>query len=228
MIEDAIRSAEATSPDPCFDFAPELKGSFPQLPIFDEALEGISEKAKIDKAKDLEASAKAVDPERIKKVRKASYQEVLSRITLVNSNGLRHSYNHSLASASVTAVAEESGESEVAWISTPAIFLNEVSPAWTRLQYRSSKCCGCSRKACDRLDPCSILLLICIISRANRAFAVAARHDVERLQHRHAGLQHRRQLPVKKVMSFWLMPRPPRSVCRLILVTRMPWRRRLS
>ncbi|MBP1697722.1 MAG: peptidase modulator of gyrase, partial [Deltaproteobacteria bacterium] len=78
MIEDAIRSAEATSPDPCFDFAPELKGSFPQLPIFDEALEGISEKAKIDKAKDLEASAKAVDPERIKKVRKASYQEVLS------------------------------------------------------------------------------------------------------------------------------------------------------
>jgi PmbA protein len=115
MIEDAIRSAEATSPDPCFDFAPEFKGSFPELPIFDEALEGTSEKAKIDKAKDLEASAKAVDPERIKKVRKASYQEVLSRITLVNSNGLRHSYNHSLASASVTAVAEASGESEVAW-----------------------------------------------------------------------------------------------------------------
>jgi len=115
MIEDAIRSAEATSPDPCFDFAPKFKGSFPELPIFDEALEGISEKAKIEKAKDLEASAKAVDPERIKKVRKASYQEVLSRITLVNSNGLQHSYNTSLASASVTAVAEESGESEVAW-----------------------------------------------------------------------------------------------------------------
>jgi PmbA protein len=115
MIEDAIRSAEATSPDPCFDFTPEFKGSLPELPIFDEALEGISEKAKIDKAKDLEASAKAVDPERIKKVRKASYQEVLSTITLVNSNGLRHSYNHSLASASVTAVAEEAGESEVAW-----------------------------------------------------------------------------------------------------------------
>ena len=115
MIEDAIRSAEATSPDPCFDFAPESKGIFQDLPIFDEALEGISEKAKIDKAKDLEASAKAVDPDRIKKVRKASYQEFLSRITLVNSNGLRHSYNTSLASASVTAVAEESGESEVAW-----------------------------------------------------------------------------------------------------------------
>ncbi len=115
MIEDAIGSAEATSPDPCFDFAPGLKASPPGLPIFDETLEGISERVKIQKAKDLEASARAVDPERIKKVRKASYQEVLSTTTLVNSNGLRSSYNHSLASASVTVVAEASGESEVAW-----------------------------------------------------------------------------------------------------------------
>ncbi len=115
MIEDAIRSAEATSPDPCFDLAPALSASPPELPIFDETLEGISEKVKIQKAKDLEASAKAVDPARIKKVRKASYQEVLSRTTLVNSNGLRYSYKQSLASASVTAVAEALGESEVAW-----------------------------------------------------------------------------------------------------------------
>jgi len=115
MIEDAIRSAEPTSPDPCFDFAPALQGPLPELPIFDESLEWISEKIKIEKAKDLEASTRAVDPERIKKVRKASYREVLSRTTLVNSNGIRNSYAHSLASASVTAVAEASGESEVAW-----------------------------------------------------------------------------------------------------------------
>ncbi len=115
MIEDAIRSAEATSPDPCFDFAPALPAAPPELPIFDGSLEGISEKVKIEKAKDLEASTRAVDPERIKKVRKASYQDVLSRTTLVNSNGFRNSYPHSLASVSVTAVAEASGESEVAW-----------------------------------------------------------------------------------------------------------------
>jgi PmbA protein len=126
MIEDAIRSAEATSPDPCFDFAPGLKASLPELPIFDEALEGISEKVKIEKAKDLEASTKAVDPERIKKVRKASYQEVLSTTTLVNSNGLQYSYDHSLASVSVTAVAEESGESEVAWDFDASHFFNDL------------------------------------------------------------------------------------------------------
>ncbi len=126
MIEDAIRSAEATSPDPCFDFAPVLKASPPELPIFDKTLEGISEKIKIEKAKDLEASAKAVDSERIKKVRKASYQEVLSRTTLVNSNGLRCSYDHSLASVSVTAVAEESGESEVAWDFDASHFFDDL------------------------------------------------------------------------------------------------------
>ena len=125
-IEDTIRSAEAASPDPCFDFAPVLKASPPELPIFDQTLEGISEKIKIEKAKDLEASTKAVDPERIKKVRKASYQEVLSRTTLVNSNGLRYSYDHSLASASVTAVAEESGESEVAWDFDASHFFNDL------------------------------------------------------------------------------------------------------
>jgi len=126
MIEDAIRSAEATSPDPCFDFAPILKASPPDLPIFDQTLEGISEKMKIEKAKDLEASAKAVDPERIKKVRKASYQEVLSKTTLVNSNGLRYSYDHSLASVSVTAVAEEAGESEVGWDFDASHFFNDL------------------------------------------------------------------------------------------------------
>jgi PmbA protein len=126
MIEDAIRSAEVTFPDPCFDFAPVPQAPLPELSIFDETLEGILEKIKIEKAKDLEASAKAVDPERIKKVRNASYQEVLSRTTLVNSNGFRNSFDHSLASVSVTAVAEASGESEVAWDFDASHFFSDL------------------------------------------------------------------------------------------------------
>ena len=126
MIEDAIRSAEATSPDPCFDFAPALK-TFPSgLPIFDETLEGIPEKRKIEKAKRLEESARSVDPGRIKKVRKASYQDVFSRITLINSNGVQFSYDDTLASVSVTAVAEESGESEVGWDFDVSHFFNDL------------------------------------------------------------------------------------------------------
>jgi PmbA protein len=126
MIEDSIGSAEATSADSCFDFAPVLKTAPPQLPIFDETLERISEKTKIEKAKYLEDSAKSVDSKRIKKVRKASYQEVLSKTTLINSNGLQVSYDHTLVSVSLTAVAEESGESEVGWDFDVSHFFNDL------------------------------------------------------------------------------------------------------
>jgi len=127
MIEDAKGSSKMTSADPCFDFAPFLNAPPPQLHIFDETLEKTSEKAKIEKAKYLEESARSVDSERIKKVRKASYQEVLSRTTLINSNGFQFSYDHTLASISVTAVAEESGESEVGWDFDVSHFFNDLN-----------------------------------------------------------------------------------------------------
>jgi PmbA protein len=126
MIEDAIIGAEATSEDPCFDFAPLLKDHPPQLPIFDETLAGIPEKTKIEKAKLAEESARSIDPGRIKKVRKASYEEILSRITLANSNGLKFAYSSSLVSASATAVAEESSESEMGWDFDFSHFFNDL------------------------------------------------------------------------------------------------------
>lgn len=126
VIEDTIASAEAISPDPCFDFAPVLKDSLPQLPIFDEKLKGISEQAKIEKAKLLEEATRSVDVKRIKKIRKASYQEVLSRTTLINSNGLRCSYDSTLSSVSVMGVAEESGESEIGWDFDVSHFFNDL------------------------------------------------------------------------------------------------------
>jgi PmbA protein len=86
----------------------------------------VSEKAKIEKAKLLEEAARSVDPGRIKKVRKASYQDVLSRTTLINSNGIQFSYTSTLASVSVTAIAEESGASEVGWDFEYSPFFNDL------------------------------------------------------------------------------------------------------
>ncbi len=125
VIDDAVRSAEATSADPCFDFVPSLKASPSRLPIFDETIEKISEKVKIEKAKCLEASARSVS-EKVKKVRKASYEEVLSRTTLANSNGFRFAYDDSLVFLSVTAIAEESGDSEVGWDFDFSHFSNDL------------------------------------------------------------------------------------------------------
>jgi PmbA protein len=115
VIDDAIASAGETASDPCYDFAPPLMEPPPSPPIFDETLEGTSEKVKIEKARELEKAARSVDPERIRKVRKASYQEAIAHRTLVNSNGLQFSYPSTFCSLSVTAVAEEAEEAEVGW-----------------------------------------------------------------------------------------------------------------
>jgi PmbA protein len=115
VVDDAIAGSQATSPDPCYDFAPPLTDLPSPLPIFDGDLAGVPEKSKIQMAVLLEEAVRAVDPKRIRKVRKASYQDGLSRRTLLNSNGLEFSYEVSVCSASVSAVAEESGESEVGW-----------------------------------------------------------------------------------------------------------------
>lgn len=127
IIEDAISSAKAISFDPCFELAPVLKDPPLHPPIFDETLEGISEKTKIEKAKWMEEAARSVDPLRIKKVRKASYQEVLSQKMLINSNGLYFPYVSTLTSISVTAVAEESGASEMGWDFDFSHFFNDLN-----------------------------------------------------------------------------------------------------
>jgi predicted Zn-dependent protease len=63
IVEDAISSTEVISPDLYYDFAPVLKNPPSHLPIYDEALEGTSEKSKVEKAKQLEEAARSVDPE---------------------------------------------------------------------------------------------------------------------------------------------------------------------
>ena len=105
---------------------PPFKDTPSSLAIFDETLEDVPEEAKIEKAKQLEEAARSVDPARIKKVRKASYHEILSRKTLVNSNGLRFSYAATFVSVSVTVVAETSEESEVGWDFDYSHFLNDL------------------------------------------------------------------------------------------------------
>jgi len=115
IINDATASAEDTSSDLCYDFAPPPKETLPLLPIYDESLEETSEKVKIEAAKALEEAARSVDPKRIKKVRKSSYQETTVHRTLINSNGLQCTYGSTFCSVSVTSVAEEAGEAEVGW-----------------------------------------------------------------------------------------------------------------
>ncbi|MBM4308379.1 MAG: TldD/PmbA family protein [Deltaproteobacteria bacterium] len=126
VIGDAIASADVTSMDPCFDFAPALKEPPHAMALYDETLSQVSEKRKIEHAREMEEAARSVDPGRIKRVRNASYQEAASSTTLVNSNGLRFSYDVTFASVSVLAVAEESGESEIGWEFDFSHFIDKI------------------------------------------------------------------------------------------------------
>ncbi|MBM4322011.1 MAG: TldD/PmbA family protein [Deltaproteobacteria bacterium] len=126
VIGDAIASADVTSPDPCFDFAPALREQPRAMGIYDETLIQVPEKRKIENAREMEEAARSVDTGRIKKVRNASYQEAVASTILVNSNGLRFSYDVTFASVSVLAVAEESGESEIGWAFDFNHFINKI------------------------------------------------------------------------------------------------------
>ncbi len=143
LVEDAIASAGVISSDPCFDFPPPPKELPPELAIFDQTLSEVPEKNKIETARLLEEAARSVDLNKITKVRKAAYQEGMSRVTLINSNGLHHSYETTLVTISVMAIAEAEGESEVGWDFDFSHFMNKIDVTQTGR--------GAGRRALDRL-----------------------------------------------------------------------------
>ena len=73
-----------------------------------------------------------------------------------------------------------------------------VSPALTRLQYSESNCAGCSRNACDRLEPASTRPLISIIKRAQSAHCCVRGRRFRTPAATERRTQHRRELAREK------------------------------
>src|SRR6185437_3143214 len=103
-----------------------------------------------------------------------------------------------------------------------------VSPACTRLQYSGSKYFGYSRNACDRLDPVSTFALRSIISREKRALLWPRAMMSNDVRSGTPAFSIVASWRVKNVISFSPIARPPRNDWRLILSTRIPWRRRFD
>jgi PmbA protein len=113
MVSNAVISAENQTPDPynCF---PE-----PQpLPVvdglFDRELALIDEGRKIQCAMDLERLTCEADG-RIRKVRKATYGESEYEVYIRNSHGVEGGFRGTSVSASVSAIAEQDGDSQMGW-----------------------------------------------------------------------------------------------------------------
>jgi len=119
-LEDLVGSAlsgslEAT-PDEYLKLPapPEKAADESGLGIFDISFKEVSESEKIKTALAIEKSAMGFDP-RVKRVRKASYSETLHTSRMINSNGVDCTHRATFYSASVTAVAEQDGESQMGW-----------------------------------------------------------------------------------------------------------------
>ncbi|HLC18810.1 MAG TPA: TldD/PmbA family protein [Thermodesulfobacteriota bacterium] len=96
--------------------------------VFDETFGTSTEEEKIQKAIDIERSARGCSP-RIRRVRKASYSESIKFIRVVNSRGVDCTHRATYFSGSVTAIAEEDGASEVGWEVGMGHKKNEVDTA---------------------------------------------------------------------------------------------------
>ncbi len=113
MVSNAVISAENQTPDP-FNCFPE-----PQpLPVvdglFDRELALIDEGRKIQCAMDLERLTCEADA-RIRKVRKATYGESEYEVYIRNSHGVEGGFRGTSVSASVSAIAEQDGDSQMGW-----------------------------------------------------------------------------------------------------------------
>jgi len=116
LVGSALSGSLEASPDEYLGFpsAPEKPGAGKDLGVFDPLFREVSEDEKIKTALMIEKSAMGFDP-RVRRVRKASYSETLHTSRIVNSNGADIEHRATFYSASVTAVAEENGESQMGW-----------------------------------------------------------------------------------------------------------------
>lgn len=113
MVENALVSAVNQTPDSWQDFPgpqsyPELSG------LFDEGLSDVDEARKIDCAMELERLTLEADT-RVKRVRKASYGESAYLVYIRNSRGVEGFSRGTSVSASVSAAAEDGGDSQMGW-----------------------------------------------------------------------------------------------------------------
>jgi PmbA protein len=98
------------------------------LGIFDGAYFTVPEEEKIRKAIEIEKAA--MSDARVKRIRKASYSESVTADRVVNSNGVDVSHSATYFTASVTAVAEEKGESQMGWEMGMGHRIDAIDPAW--------------------------------------------------------------------------------------------------
>ncbi len=116
LVEDTIAGSSEMEADPHLSFPhPKKRAAAVELgDLVDTASGALTDGEKIESAKLAERVARDCDP-RVARVRKSSYGETFAASRLVNSNGLDTTDEATYFTASIAVVAEEKGESQIAW-----------------------------------------------------------------------------------------------------------------
>lgn len=109
-VRQALANARETSEDP-FLKLPFPSSGYPVLNIFDPDVVDVPVKEKVKLAKALEETARAFDS-RVKIIENAGYQDGQTKIALVNTLGLKNTYQATYCGLYLSLVAEEDGEQQ--------------------------------------------------------------------------------------------------------------------
>lgn len=127
LTDRAVELASQADFDPIHTFPLNEKSGETDLDLFDRDLSKINEKEKIEHVKEMENSALSSDS-RIKKVRKAEYEEVINYASIINSKGLDMERQGTLITMSLMALAEDNNSSEMGWEYDWARFYTDIDP----------------------------------------------------------------------------------------------------
>ena len=127
ITDRAVELASQADFDPIYAFPTAERLDTPDLGLFDRDLSKISEKEKIGLVKEMENSALSTDS-RIKKVRKAEYEEVTNSVSLINSQGLDLEREGTLITMFLMVLAEDNNYSEMGFESDWARIYTDIDP----------------------------------------------------------------------------------------------------
>ena len=127
LTDRAVEMASQADPDPLHSFSPPERAPEQNLEVFDNTLSQIPYKEKVERIKEMEQGAREVDG-RIRKVRKAEYEETTSYTSMVNSYGLDAEKEGTAITVSIMVLAENNGDAETGWESETARWYDDIDP----------------------------------------------------------------------------------------------------
>jgi PmbA protein len=127
LTDRAVEMASQAEHDPSHSFSPPEEADLRDLEVFDSTLSHRANREKVERVKEMEQGALHTDP-RIRKVRKAEYEETTRYTSVVNSCGLDAENQGTIITMFVMVLAEDNGNAEMGWETETARWYDDIDP----------------------------------------------------------------------------------------------------